>query len=118
MIHYVALGYPDAPDAKTQAEYRSFFESLQFVLPCEACARHYREILQATPVTDHLRDRETLLRWTFAIHNQVNLRLRKPTLDYHEALKLYTKRQYPTLQILWKVLMLFLLIAIVYAMLR
>ena len=113
-IHFVALGYPDHADEATRKHYQEFFESLQNVLPCQSCARHYKDNLQRTPVSEHLKDRETLLRWTFDLHNEVNKQTGEPILSHEAALKLYTERQYPILDYLWKLLVLLVILVLIY----
>jgi len=113
-MHFVALGFPDRPDETTRKQYREFFESFQHVLPCQSCATHYQENLQRVPISEHLKDRETLLRWTFDLHNDVNKRMGKSVLSYDEALKLYTERQYPIFDYLWKLIILVVILVLVY----
>jgi hypothetical protein len=113
-MHFVALGYPDRPDESTRKQYQEFFESFQHVLPCQSCATHYQESLQRVPVSEHLKDRDTLLRWTFDLHNDVNKHKGKSVLSYDEALKLYTERQYPLFDYLWKLLVLLVILVLVY----
>ena len=113
-IHFVALGYPDNPSEETKKHYQEFFESIQFILPCQRCATHYQQNIQRVPISKYLKDRETLMRWTIDLHNEVNKQRQKPILTYDEALKLYTERQYPVLSTLWKPGILILLLIAIY----
>jgi hypothetical protein len=113
-IHFVALGYPDNPSEETKKHYQQFFESIQFILPCQSCATHYQKNIQRVPISEYLKDRDTLMRWTIDLHNEVNKQQQKPTLSYEEALKLYTERQYPVLDALWKPCLLILLLIVIY----
>ena len=92
-MHFVALGFPDQPTDQDRSSYQRFYESLQYVLPCHSCATHYQDNLRKYPID--LKDRDSLLRWTFAIHNEVNQRKDKPILSYEDALDLYTHKQLP-----------------------
>ena len=42
-IHYVALKYPKNPTEEDKKQYFVFFYNLQFILPCERCAKHYKD---------------------------------------------------------------------------
>ena len=84
------------------------------VLPCQGCANHYKENIANVPIDDHLKDRESLLRWTFDIHNEVNKLKGKPILSYEDALKLYTQKQFPALDVLCKVLVLLAILVFLY----
>jgi hypothetical protein len=113
-MHYVALGYPDTPTSEDKDNYKLFYESLGHVLPCQGCATHYKDTLTNVPVTPHLDSREDLLRWTFDIHNLVNARLEKPQLSYEDALLLYTHKQFPVFDVLWKCILLLVLAFLMY----
>ena len=108
-MHYVALGYPDQPTEKDKSSYQNFYESLSNVLPCQGCADHYKDTISQFPVTNHLQDRESLLRWSFDIHNTVNQRLGKPVLSYENALKLYTRKQFPKMKFFGKCMVILLI---------
>lgn len=113
-IHYVALGYPDDPSEYDKMSYKRYYESLADVLPCQGCADHYKKNIAKMPIDSHLKDRESLLRWTFDIHNEVNQFKGKPILDYEDALKLYTQKQFPVLEVLYKLLVLITIITFLY----
>jgi hypothetical protein len=113
-MHYVALGYPDQPTEDDKTSYQNFYESLSNVLPCQGCADHYKETILQFPVKDHLKDRESLLRWSFDIHNTVNKQLGKPVLSYDNALQLYTKKQFPNIKFLCKLLILIAILVVLY----
>jgi len=113
-MHYVALGFPDEPTERDRMSYKRFYESLVDVLPCQGCANHYKENIANVPIDDHLKDRDSLLRWTFDIHNEVNKLKGKPILSYEDALKLYTQKQFPALDVLCKVLVLLAILIFLY----
>ena len=117
-IHYVALGYPEQPTEKDKVAYKTFFESLQNVLPCQSCATHYRENLRKLPISTHLKDRESIMRWTIDIHNEVNISKGRPVVSYDTALKLYTQKQFPLVSILTKTSVLVLILFWLYRLLR
>ena len=72
-MHVVALGYPDKPDNNTKKEYKQFYESLQYVLPCANCRQGYVSIFKTNPI--RLENREDLFIWTVEVHNAVNRKL-------------------------------------------
>lgn len=89
-LHSVTFDYPDNPSTKVKEQYKSFFESLQYVLPCEMCRNHYRENLRRFPVTNNvLKSRKNLIEWLIDIHNNVNQSNHKPKLNYQEVVKKY-----------------------------
>jgi hypothetical protein len=91
-LHCVTLTYPETPTSKEMREYKAFFRSLCFVLPCKICRRHYEGHLQQDPLTDKvLSDKTSLVKWLIRIHNRVNKQEHKPVLTYEQALKIIKK---------------------------
>ena len=88
-MHYVSLGYPENPTDDNKNRYKNFYYSLQDVLPCEKCRENYKQNINKNPIDPHLVNKESLIKWVIDIHNQVNIELNKPTLDYQEATELY-----------------------------
>jgi hypothetical protein len=72
-MHVVSLGYPETPDEITKSAYKSFYDSLQHVLPCATCRQGYASIIKSNPI--RLENRETLFMWTVEVHNAVNRKL-------------------------------------------
>ena len=66
-----------------------FFYSLQKVIPCPKCRRHYSENLKKIPI--RLQSRDDLIRWLIDIHNAVNKSTNKPTMSYEDVYEKYDK---------------------------
>jgi len=82
-LHTMTFDYPEQPTAAEQAQYRDFFQSLKYVLPCGVCRQHYGQALeQSHPLEPALQSRQTLTRWLVDFHNAVNRRLNKPTVSF------------------------------------
>ena len=91
-IHYIALKYPKDPTNEDKEKYFTFFNTLQYVLPCEKCAANYGKNLEELPIRESLSNNADLFKWTVDIHNLVNTELNKPTLTYEEALNIYLNK--------------------------
>ena len=88
-MHSIAAFCPLLPNEDERLHYKTFFESLQHVLPCKACSESYKKNLKVLPLTDELlKNRETILNWTIDIHNLVNKELNKKIYTKEEALQL------------------------------
>ena len=89
-IHYTALAYPVEPSHQDQVDYRTFFESLQRVLPCKKCrdnmCRHLREKPLSVPLA---KGKYCLFDWTVTLHNLVNDECGKPPYDPQAARVIY-----------------------------
>jgi hypothetical protein len=91
VIHIVALGYPKTPTYSDKKAAKEFFESLQFLLPCSVCRKHYTQHFQNNPITPALDTRDALIKWTIDIHNQVNKMLNKPVWTQDEVIAYYMR---------------------------
>lgn len=87
LIHSAALSYPESqPSPEIKENYKKFFQSLVYVLPCAYCREHYKQHLERMPVSAVLHSRMSLFQWTVDLHNEVNESLGRPRLSYLEAL--------------------------------
>jgi Erv1 / Alr family len=84
-IHLVCIGAPDVLDGQTQMQFRSFLNSLQYVIPCAECRAHLKQNLEQLPVDPHLASSKELFAWSVNLHNLVNQQLGKPQVSQEEA---------------------------------
>jgi len=75
-LHSVTFGYPYNPSPVTREQYKRYFESVQFVLPCIYCRRSYQQYYRELPIDNYLQDKVHLAYWLYLIHNKVNKKLR------------------------------------------
>ena len=72
-LHSITLTYPNNPTENDKKIYKSFFETLGYLLPCNQCSNHYNEYLTFNPINRNvLENKETLTRWLYNLHNNVN----------------------------------------------
>ena len=89
-FHITAAGYPTFPQQEQVTWYRAYFESLRVTLPCEHCRKSYVEITDAMPLDDNvMANRDSLFRWTHAVHTAVNHRVQRSSLSIAEAANVY-----------------------------
>jgi hypothetical protein len=89
VIHTLALNYPDNPNYEQKRLHEDFFNSLVFLIPCDKCRVHYRQHINNNPVVNHLKDSNTLFKYTIDLHNVVNKTLNKKQYSYEEAVRFY-----------------------------
>jgi hypothetical protein len=93
-LHSVTLGYPDHPTPIDKNHYRTFFDSLQYILPCLKCSRNLSEHYQKLPLTDQvLSSKASLVKWGIDLHNIVNYYTNKPLLSYAQAIEAMMQNQ-------------------------
>ncbi|BCS83409.1 putative FAD-linked sulfhydryl oxidase [Cotonvirus japonicus] len=76
--HAVTFAYPIYPTAEDKRRYRNYFISLGDVLPCRYCRESYKKFISTgkTALTNEvLKNRDTLTKWFYDIHNAVNNKL-------------------------------------------
>lgn len=76
--HCVTFGYPSDPTEEDKKNFKNHFENLGNVLPCKYCRESYKQFINEsdTKLTmDVLKDRDTLTKWLYDIHNKVNKKL-------------------------------------------
>lgn len=84
-LHAATFDYPEAPAPHQKRAAIALFESLQELLPCADCRKHYTAELAAHPVRTAVDSRDTLSRWLVDLHNRVNARLGKRVVSYDEV---------------------------------
>lgn len=94
-IHYIALGYPDAPSQGDMDLYYNFFKNLGYVLPCKLCTGHYNSNFDTLP--PDLTSRDAFFAWSVALHNVVNKSLGKREWTTEEAKTYYLTLKSPLL---------------------
>ena len=81
LLHSVVERYPSRPTATDKETYKIFMNSLKHVLPCIYCRRSLDEYTQNLPVDNFLKNKTSLKKWLYRIHNMVNDKLRKQGLN-------------------------------------
>jgi hypothetical protein len=78
-FHSVTFGYPLKPTDEQKKQYKDFFTSTGFVLPCKYCRDSYTEFIKSDKDAklrdEDLEDRESLTKWGYRIHERVNKKL-------------------------------------------
>lgn len=89
-LHSITFNYPDQPTEEIKNQYKTFFESLQFVLPCDKCKNNYKNKLLKFKLSDDvLKNKQSLIEWLIDIHNEVNKSNNKKILTYKEVIQKY-----------------------------
>jgi hypothetical protein len=90
-IHSVTFTYPLNPDIEDKLRVKSFFNALEFVLPCKICRVHFGEQTRTHPIDNFIHSRLDLVRWAIDLHNTVNVSLGKRIWSYEEVINHFEK---------------------------
>jgi len=81
--------YPLQPKENDKIHYKTFFESLQYTIPCSVCRKNYVRHLKEAPIDNALDSRKKLVHWLIDIHNMVNGETGKKILSYDTVIRKY-----------------------------
>ena len=69
-LHSISLEYPEKPTEEDKNNYKIFYNSIQYVLPCSKCRNNYTKSIQKRKLTDDiLTSRDKLINWLIDIRN-------------------------------------------------
>ena len=86
-LHTISFNYPIKPTQEQKDNYFNYFKSLEHVLPCRFCRDNYKDNLKNLKFNKkHFKNRETLSKFVYNLHEQVNKNLGKnSTLTYDQV---------------------------------
>ena len=88
-LHTMSFNYPVKPSVEEKRNYYKFFLSLKHVLPCKYCRLNYSKNLKAVPLTmKTMKSRDTLSKWLYELHEEINRMLGKKSGLTYEDVKL------------------------------
>ncbi len=91
-IDTIVLSYPDYPSSKDKEEYKNFILSMQKVLPCEKCRKHFRQFMEKNPLNDKvLSSKKSFVEWILAAHNNVRKMQNKDQISLDDFYNYYIK---------------------------
>jgi hypothetical protein len=70
-------------------------DEVKKIFPCEECTNHLEKYMINNPMKDYInivndkKERIGMFTWSWQLHNDVNIRLRKPRLDFETCYNLY-----------------------------
>jgi hypothetical protein len=87
-MHLFTLTYPNEPTEEEKDIAYNFFTAIQTVLPCEKCRYNFKNHLE-TLTEEVLDSNESLVKWLFDIHNEVNKTTGKPQFSFDNFISMY-----------------------------
>ena len=90
-LHIISFNYPVNPTKEQQKNYHDYLMSLQQVLPCKYCRDNFSKNLKSAGYSlACLKDRNSMSRFMFDFHNEVNKMLGKTfDMSFEEVRDLY-----------------------------
>lgn len=94
-IHTLALSYPNYPNEITKRKYYDTITNMPLFIPNEKMGDAFARLLDEFPVTPYLTNKDSLMHWTFFIHNKYNKVLGKREITFDEAIQMYADKYHP-----------------------
>jgi len=90
-IHFLTINYPEHPTEDDKAEIVKFTEMLASEKGqlCRKCRLNLQKYVERHPIRGFHHGRKILFRYFVDLHNNINLKLHKPTMDEREAEDIY-----------------------------
>ena len=88
-LHTLASTYPHTPNEVVRKEYYDFIQNLPLFLPIAEIGNEFSRLIDLYPVTPYLDSRQSFMKWMHFIHNRVNEKIKKPTVNYNDFLEQY-----------------------------
>jgi hypothetical protein len=80
-LFFTGLNYPVSINPKNKchatlkSQYKAFYGSLQYTLPCIFCLESYRRFWKEEPIEKYLDSRASLMKWLYILKDKVNKKL-------------------------------------------
>lgn len=86
-LHTMSFNYPVKPTKEDKNNYYNYFSSLEKVLPCKYCRDNLKKNFKSVPLNKSVfKNRETLSKWVYDLHETVNKMLnKKSNLSYEDV---------------------------------
>ena len=88
-LHIITLNYPNNPSDIEKNNFKNFFESLIYVIPCNYCRHNFKIHMKKLPIEHALNNKNSLVKWLFNIHNLTNQHLNKKIFTHQEFISKY-----------------------------
>ena len=83
-LHTISFNYPSNPTTEQKQKYYKLFILLKDILPCKYCRDNLKINLKKIPLTRGvLKNRDSLSRWVYLLHETVNNMLGLYQNDYN-----------------------------------
>jgi hypothetical protein len=91
-IDTIILSYPNNPNYEDIKIFKQFILSLEKLLPCEKCRKHFGEFVNKNPLDESiLSSKPNLIKWILKCHNNVRKIQKKDRITLDDFYNYYIK---------------------------
>ena len=73
-LHTISFNFPVKPTDQQQLQYKTFLQSLCYVLPCRICRENFRITMDNFDMNIHLHDRQSFSKFIYDMHTEISER--------------------------------------------
>jgi len=90
-LHIMSMNYPCYPTPLQKKQYKTYFDSLEHILPCGKCRENLKDNLNMTNYSMKVfKNRDTLSKWVYDLHCCINTMLgKKNVITYEDVRNIY-----------------------------
>ena len=88
-LHNGAVNYPERPTEKTRSLMKMFITGLPAIVSCDTCREHLYAYILKSDLDEVSSSRNSLFKFFVDLHNYVNLRTGKSSIDVDRAKETY-----------------------------
>lgn len=83
-------------DKKSKENFIQLMKTMKLVFPCHYCREHMTNFMKEEPLKNYEKKKYKdnynvgYFYWTWKLHNEVNKRLKKKTISFHEAYEFFS----------------------------
>ena len=96
VLHSIAFNYPKNPTPLQRKIHYRFIQHLPEMMPNPMVSTYFTKLIHKYPVEPYLDTKKDFIKWMHFIHNEVNLKLEKPTISltdhYNQMNDAYTPK--------------------------
>lgn len=85
-FHLTTTLYPNNPSYTDKKMGNIFLKSIDKILPCPKCAKHYKENINSFKIKDALNSKKNFIKLFIDLHNLVNQQLGEKIISYDDAI--------------------------------
>ena len=88
-LHISSLNYPENPTEEYKNGWKSFINSMPYLIVCKNCSKHASEYISKSNLDNIVNSRDNLFNFFVEFHNFVNSRTKKVLISLEQAKEMY-----------------------------
>jgi len=96
-LHMISLKYPHRPSRNDIKNHLGLINFFMETIPCPICRKDIKNLVSQKKLSIALKDKKSLVKYFWDIHNKVNYKLGKPILKFEKFKAIYKLKSFSNL---------------------